>query len=124
MEFGLCYLGILNIMLDGALSRPFPVVSGVPQWFLDPLLFILFVNDFKSTVAGSEFLMFVDDMKIFARNRSEEMQPLVLSDRVLSVRQTRWNLTVKSAQHHYLLTTGDEPTIASSTMNLEVFLGE
>ncbi|XP_054266911.1 uncharacterized protein LOC128989079 [Macrosteles quadrilineatus] len=50
------------------------LVSGVPQGsHLGPLLFNLFENDIKSVIS-SKFLMFADDMKVFAGVQSLEDQ--------------------------------------------------
>uniref|UniRef100_A0A8R1EBF1 Reverse transcriptase domain-containing protein n=1 Tax=Caenorhabditis japonica TaxID=281687 RepID=A0A8R1EBF1_CAEJA len=54
-----------KIIVNGSLSLPKPVKSGVPQGsVLGPLLFLLFVNDIGDTFE-SKFLLFADDLKLF-----------------------------------------------------------
>ena len=54
------------VKLDGILSHPLPVVSGVPQGsILGPLLFLIFINDIPETVTSSDLLLFADDTKCF-----------------------------------------------------------
>ena len=51
------------IKLDGILSHPLPVVSGVPQGsILGPLLFLIFINNIPETVTSP---LFADDTKCF-----------------------------------------------------------
>ena len=50
----------------GAVSRPLPVSSGVPQGsILGPLLFLLYENHLSNAVTNSRIATFADDTKIF-----------------------------------------------------------
>ena len=54
------------VKFKGSFSNPFPVTSGTGQGtHLGPLLFIIFINDIKSVIQHSQFLLFADDLKIF-----------------------------------------------------------
>ena len=54
-----------NVMSDSQ-----SITSGVPQSsILGPLLFILLVNDFPSTVVHCNFLMYADDTVLFTQLR-------------------------------------------------------
>ena len=53
------------MVVDCVKSREEPVVSGVPKGsVLGPVLFIIFINDMKSVVCGSNAGSFSDDTKI------------------------------------------------------------
>ena len=73
-----CKKATLGIFLDftqqlkytGILSTTtHKVTSGVPQGSnLGPLLFLIYVNDFKNCLNDSDSLMFADDTSIFVQN--------------------------------------------------------
>ena len=57
------YAGILS-------TTTLEVTSGVPQGSnLGPLLFLIYVNDFKNCLNDSDSLMFADDTSIFLQNK-------------------------------------------------------
>ena len=57
------YAGILS-------TTSLEVTSGVPQGSnLGPLLFLIYVNDFKNCLNDSDSLMFADDTSIFLQNK-------------------------------------------------------
>ena len=68
-------LGFLQLFNSYFLNRyqsaksvclPLTVTSGVPQRsVLEPLLFVLFINDVANVISNSHFYLFADDLKIF-----------------------------------------------------------
>ena len=55
---------IHSVKLDGVISPPLPVISGVPQGsILGPLLFFIYVNDIPTYINHSCLFMFADDTK-------------------------------------------------------------
>ena len=60
---------IQQVTINGKISSPKAVVSGVPQGsILGPLLFVLFINDMFSEVSGgTEIALYADDTKIWRR---------------------------------------------------------
>lgn len=54
------------VKIDGNLSSPIKVSSGVPQGsHLGPLLFILFINDIMENITFAKLLLYADDVKLF-----------------------------------------------------------
>ena len=56
------------MVVNGQLSFPRPVISGVPQGsVLGPILFILYINDLHKVVCNCNAGSFADDTKIEQR---------------------------------------------------------
>ena len=57
-----------SVSIDGHVSTPLDVVSGVVQGSnLGPLLFILFINDIVDIISGpSKCKLFADDLKLYS----------------------------------------------------------
>ena len=55
-----------RVIINNSLSDSLPVVSGVAQdSILDPLLFLVYINDMSSYINHNQFLKFADDTKCF-----------------------------------------------------------
>lgn len=55
------------VKMNGLISSYAPMTSGVPQGsILGPFLFILFINDIASCFKHTKFLLYADDLKLFA----------------------------------------------------------
>ena len=54
------------VCINGFISKPLPVLSGVPQGsVLGPILFLIFVNDLPAAVLNSTLFLFADDAKVY-----------------------------------------------------------
>jgi hypothetical protein len=53
------------VVLDGLISGPIPVTSGVPLLFLGPVLFLLFINDMVDVVKHSSVKLYADDTLLY-----------------------------------------------------------
>ena len=76
------------VRVNGELSVPKPVISGIPQGsVLGPLLFLIYINDLPEVVK-SDALLFADDTKIF-RQVCSQNDALLLQADIDSL--TRWS---------------------------------
>lgn len=70
-----------QVCIDGVLSNPIKVTSGVPQGsHLGPLLFILYINDISHYLHYCKFLLYADDLKIYSSICTNEDQTLLQND--------------------------------------------
>ena len=68
-----------KVVLDGQVSDPVPVLSGVPQGsVLEPVLFLIFINDLPDNIRSSVRL-FADDCVLY-RNIESPMDGQVLQE--------------------------------------------
>ena len=57
-----------TVQVEGVLSSPQAVVSGVPQGtVLGPILFLLYINDLLPKLKNCKILCFADDTKLISR---------------------------------------------------------
>ena len=60
-----------KVVLDGEMSDPVPVTSGVPQGpVLGPLMFLLYINDIKQNI-NSKIRFFADDCVLYRQINSK-----------------------------------------------------
>ena len=68
------------VRVNGELSEPKPVISGIPQGsVLGPLLFVIYINDLPDVVC-SNVLLFADDIKIFRQVKTKDDALLLQKD--------------------------------------------
>ena len=61
-----------EVVVNGSISDPAPVISGIPQGtVLGPILFVIYINDLLDNVTSGG-LMFADDTKIYRQITSRE----------------------------------------------------
>ena len=60
-----------KVVLDGEMSDPVPVTSGVPQGtVLDPLMFLIYINDINQNI-NSKIRLFGDDCVLYRETNSK-----------------------------------------------------
>ena len=70
-----------RVVVNGQFSSWLPVTSDVPQdSVLDPLLFLLYINDISSVVAHSKVKLFADDVTIYKEISSSSDAALLKVD--------------------------------------------
>lgn len=68
-----------RVLVDGALSDPCPVLSGVPQGtVLGPLFFLIYINDIHLGLSpGTKISLFADDSLLY-RTIADDSDTLLL----------------------------------------------
>ncbi len=96
-----------RVTLEGTLSSPASVTSGVPQGtVLGPLLFLLFINDLPSTVSSTTRL-FADDCLMYRVIKTTDDQKAFANDlEALSKWQDLWQLRFNPKKCYIMHTRG------------------
>ncbi len=69
-----------RVMVNGNPSSWVEVISGVPQGsVLDPVLFVIFINDMPNNI-NSFLSLFADDAKLYARSSTSEQRSIIQDD--------------------------------------------
>ena len=87
-----------HVVVDGCISDPNPVLSGVPQGtVLGPLLFLIYINDIADNLSpGSSLRLFADDSLLYREIKSSEDSATLQKD--LDSLQA-WEITNKMEFH-------------------------
>ena len=71
---------VIQVRVDGALSKPVAITSGVPQGsVLGPILFLIYANDIPDLV-HCKIILFADDIKLWTSIRTTEDCRLLQKD--------------------------------------------
>ena len=84
-----------QVQIDGSLSDPEDVLSGVPQGtVLGPLLFLLYINDLPQYVSeGTEVRLFADDSALYRKIKSPDDHRILQDDiNSLQVWEREWSM--------------------------------
>ena len=69
------------VIIDGSISSPIPVTSGVPQGtVLGPILFSIYINDLPEVIKHSTIRLFADDCILYRQIKCTEDAILLQSD--------------------------------------------
>ena len=85
-----------QVMLDGTLSNPAPVLSGVPQGtVLGPLLFLIYINDLPKYVSpGTNVRLFADDSAVYRKINSPDDHIILQQDiKSLEKWESEWSMS-------------------------------
>ena len=71
-----------HVVVDGCISDPNPVLSGVPQGtVLGPLLFLIYINDIADNLSpGSSLRLFADDSLLYREIKTSEDSAILQKD--------------------------------------------
>ena len=82
-----------KVKINGQLSEPLPVTSGVPQGsVLGPSLFLVYINDLVQSIQHSKIMLFADDLKIFNTSKNSTLLQSDLNS--LESWTNKWQLTI------------------------------
>ena len=83
------------VSMDGAMSDPAPVLSGVPQGtVLGPLLFLIYINDLPEYVSeGTSVRLFADDSAMYRKIQSQRDHEILQKDiKALEKWESIWSM--------------------------------
>jgi len=111
-----------RVILDGVLSSPASVLSGVPQGsVLGPLLFLIYINDLPQYVSpGTEVRLFADDSAIYRKIKDKDHDPVILQNDLdnLQAWEKMWSMEFHPHKCQLLnVTTKREPFINDYTIH-------
>ena len=87
------------VSINGVHSSPKPVLSGVPQGsILDPVLFLLYINDISSHIQ-SNLRLFADDCETAPGKISAEVPTLIIHSFCYSNSIRFWNRVSMKVMH-------------------------
>jgi retron-type reverse transcriptase len=70
-----------TVVIDGVTSNTVPVTSGVPQGtVLDPILFLIYINDFPEYLTYNKLRLFADDSIIYKEITCQDDSKKLQSD--------------------------------------------
>ena len=87
------------VVLEGASSEEVPVNSGVPQGsVLDPLLFLLYINDLSHDIQ-SQVRLFADDTAVYITIRNNSESDILQTNLEIWDEPGTWSLTPANAKY-------------------------
>ena len=96
-----------QVLIDGQMSTPSPVTSGVPQGtVLGPLLFLLYINDMPEKVSSTTRL-FADDSLLYRKVKTERDSAILQEDlRKLETWEQDWQMAFNPSKCEVIHITG------------------
>ena len=87
-----------RVSINGTISDPLAVISGVPQGsIIGPLLFVLFIDDINECISeGTEMAIYADDTKIWREIKCDADQTILQND---IIKLSEWAVTNKMNFH-------------------------
>ena len=108
--------GHQQVAIHGKISRPIPVLSGVPQGsILGPLLFLVYVNDLPENTTSSSMALFADDTKCYPAIRTTEDDKHLLCDlEIINEWCRTWRMKFNQSKSGLLTVTRNRKQVLSS----------
>ena len=105
-----------QVTIHGEISRPIPVLSGVPQGsILGPLLFLVYVNDLPENTTSSSVALFADDTKCYRAIRTtEDVKHLQCDLEIINEWCRTWRMNLNQSKSGLLTVTRNRKQVLSS----------
>ena len=105
-----------QVTIHGEISRPIPVLSGVPQGsILGPLLFLVYVNDLPENTTSSSVALFADDTKCDRAIRTtEDVKHLQCDLEIINEWCRTWRMNLNQSKSGLLTVTRNRKKVLSS----------